>query len=67
METKEPITNIKLKLVNEDGNAFSIMGRARAALRRAGRADLLDAFTKECTSGDYNHLLATCMKYFDCE
>lgn len=64
---REPITDIKLKLVGEDGNAFSIMGRARQALRRNGRADLIDAFTKECTSGDYQHLLATCMKYFICD
>jgi len=53
---QEPITNIKLKLVGEDGNAFSIMGRARQALRRNGRADLIEQFTKECTSGDYSHL-----------
>ena len=64
---QEPITNIKLKLVGEDGNAFFIMGRARQALRRNGRADLIEQFTKDCTSGDYNHLLATCMRYFDCD
>ncbi len=61
---KEPVTDIKLKLVGEDGNAFAIMGRARQALRRNGRSDLIDAFTQECTSGDYSNLLATCMKYF---
>jgi hypothetical protein len=61
---KTPITNIRLTLVGEDGNAFAIMGRARRALRREGRDDLIDAFTKECTSGDYNNLLATCMRYF---
>lgn len=64
-EKKEPITNIKLSLVGEDGNAFSILGRARAALRKARRMDLWDAFHKEATSGDYNNLLATCMRYFD--
>ena len=61
---KTPITDIKLKLVGEDGNAFAVMGRARQALRRNGRSDLIEAFTKECTSGDYNNLLATCLKYF---
>ena len=64
-EKKEPITNIKLTLVGEDRNAFSILGRARAALRRERRMDLWDAFHKEATSGDYNNLLATCMRYFD--
>ena len=67
MATEKPITNLKLKLVGEDGNAFSIMGRARQALRRGGRADLIDQFTKECTSRDYDNLLATCMRYFDCD
>ncbi len=64
-EKSEPITDIKLTLVGEDGNAFAILGRARAALRRARRMDLWDAFHKEATSGDYNNLLATCMRYFD--
>ena len=65
IEKNEPITNIKLALAGEDGNAFMILGRARAALRRAKRMDLWDAFHKEATSGDYNNLLATCMRYFD--
>lgn len=64
-ENNKPITDIKLTLVGEDGNAFMILGRARAALRRARRMDLWDAFNKEATSGDYNKLLATCMRYFD--
>ena len=64
-ENNGPITDIKLTLVGEDGNAFMILGRARAALRRARRMDLWDAFNKEATSGDYNNLLATCMRYFD--
>lgn len=66
-QQQEPITDIKLKLVGEDGNAFSIIGRARQALRRNGRADLVEQFTKECTSGDYANLLATCARYFDCD
>ncbi|MBR0197192.1 MAG: hypothetical protein IJQ34_03570 [Kiritimatiellae bacterium] len=60
----EPITNIHLKLTGEDGNAFFILGRARQALRRARRSDLWEQFHKDATSGDYQNLLATCMKYF---
>ena len=60
----EPITNIHLKLTGEDGNAFFILGRARQALRRARRSDLWEQFHREATSGDYQNLLATCMKYF---
>ena len=67
MATEKPITNLKLKLVGEDGNAFMIMGRARQLLRRNGRADLIEQFTKECTSGSYENLLATCARYFVCE
>ena len=66
-QQQEPITDIRLKLVGEDGNAFMIMGRAMQALRRNGRADLIEQFTKECTSGNYDNLLATCMRYFVCE
>lgn len=60
-------TGLHLKLVGEDGNAFAILGRARAALRRAGKADLIEEFTKEATSSDYHHLLRTCCEWFDCE
>jgi len=55
-----------VKLVGEDGNAFSILGRCRTAARKAGMPkEQFDAFMEEATSGDYNHLLATVMKYFD--
>ena len=64
---QEPSTNLKRKRVGEDGNAFMIMARARQLLRRNGRADLIERFTRECTSGDYDNLLATCARYFDCE
>lgn len=66
-QQQEPITDIRLKLAGEDGNSFMIMGRARQALRRNGRADLIEQFTKECTSGNYDNLLATCMRYFVCD
>lgn len=56
----------KLKLVGEDGNAFSILGRARSAARKAGWSkEEIDAFTEKATSGDYNNVLATCMEFFE--
>ncbi len=55
----------KLKLVGEDGNAFSILARARKVLRRNGMEDKVAEFTEEATSGDYDHLLATCAKWFE--
>jgi hypothetical protein len=55
-----------LKLVGEDGNAFSILGRARKALRKAGATkEQIDQVSEEATSGDYNHLLRTMMDYFE--
>jgi hypothetical protein len=60
-----PKTNIRVKLVGEDGNAFAILARVRSALRRGGRADLVEPFTKEATSGNYTHLLATVMEYVE--
>jgi hypothetical protein len=56
-----------LVLVGEDGNAFNILGRARQALRLAGRGDDWAAFEAEATSGDYDQLLATVMDWFEVE
>lgn len=58
-------SGIRVKLVGKDGNAFAILGRVKEALRRGGRSDLIEAFVKEATSGDYNHLLCTVMEYVD--
>ena len=54
-----------LKLVGTDGNAFAIMGAAARALRKAGRGDEVRAYQAEAMSGDYNHLLAVTMKWFE--
>jgi len=56
----------KLNLLGEDGNTFAILGRAQRTLRRAGYPKKkVDEFMKEATSGDYNHVLSTVMKWFD--
>lgn len=60
-----PKTNIKVKLVGTDGNAFALMGKVSEALRKGGYADLVAEFRKEATSGDYNHLIQTCMDYVE--
>lgn len=55
--------HVKVKLSGRDGNAMMIIGRVNAKLREAGvPKDEVDAFTKEATSGDYDHLLQTVMK-----
>ena len=58
-------TEVPLKLVGEDGNAFSILGRAQKALQGAGLDDLVPTYMEEATAGDYNHLLQTTMEWFD--
>jgi len=56
----------KLKLVGEDGNAFSILGRARSALRKAkATPEQIEEFMVDAKSGDYDHLLQTCIKWFN--
>jgi hypothetical protein len=60
--------HVHVSLVGEDGNAFSILGRVIKAMRR-GKVpqDKIDEFKREATSGDYNKLLQTCMKWVDCD
>ena len=61
-------TKPKLKLIGADGNAFNLLGLARRDAKRAGWPQAkIDEFFQEATSGDYDHLLQTCMKYFDVE
>ena len=53
-------------LVGVDGNAFSIMGYVRSAMKRAQMTSQdIDAYTKDATSSDYNHLLAVSCKMID--
>ncbi len=59
-----PLTEVTVRLVGEDGNAWSIMGRVRQGLRRAGYDNaFLDTFSKECMEGSYDDLLCTVMRY----
>lgn len=58
-------TNVSVRLIGEDGNAFAIMGRVSKALKRGGHADLASEFIAEATSGDYNHLLHTVHEYVE--
>ena len=62
-----PKTTIQVKLVGENGNAFAIIGAVTNALRRGGRADLVEAFQREAMSGDYDYLLRTAMEYVEVE
>ena len=52
-----------LKILGNDGNAFAILGAAQRVAKQNG----LDwkAISAEATSGDYDHLLQTMVKYFE--
>lgn len=56
---------MKYSLVGVDGNAFSVMGFTARALRREGLRDLVERMHEEATAGDYDNLLAVCMRYID--
>jgi hypothetical protein len=54
----------KVKLVGEDGNAFSILARVMKAMKVAGLSkEVIDEYYKEATSGDYDHLLQTTIRW----
>lgn len=57
--------DVIVRLTGTDGNAFSVLGRCQ---RAAEDADVpkpeIDAFLSEAMSGDYQHLLRTCGRYF---
>lgn len=56
---------INIPMVGEDGNAFSILGRVKRIMRRAGLEDTeWEAFHEEATSGDYDNLLVTVVRWF---
>ena len=60
--------DITVQLTGEDGNAFAIMGQCSRAMRKAGCSkEEIDAFMTEAQSGDYDHLLQTCMTWFNVE
>lgn len=57
---------VQVQLSGQDGNAFSVLNLVSKALRQKGVSKLeIETFYKEATSGDYDHLLQTCMKWVD--
>lgn len=61
-----PTEPVKMALVGEDGNAFFIIARLRAALRRAGAdAIYVDDVMKDAMSGDYGHVLQVALGEID--
>ena len=60
---EKPLTDVRVKLVGEDGNAFAILGKVKKALEAAGHDELAKQYLDEATGGDYDHLLQTTMRF----
>jgi len=59
-----PKTDVEVKLVGEDGNAFAIVGKVSRELKRAGYdTDFVKKYQNEATQGDYDQLLRVTMDY----
>lgn len=70
--TKGSLCGQKVKptidLGNMDGNAFNMIGVARKALKKAGYSkEELEEFTKDATSGDYDHVLQVIFNHCEVE
>lgn len=59
-----PWYDLDVQLTGGDGNAFAILGAVQKALRRSAvpAADI-SRFQEEATSGDYDNLLRTAMRW----
>lgn len=58
--------SVKVRLVGTDGNAFSLVGRVSAALRKASvPQEEIRRFQAEAMSGGYDKLLRTITKWVD--
>jgi hypothetical protein len=55
---------VVVKLIGQDGNAFNLIGLVIDALRKAKIDQVtIGEFRNEVTSGDYDHVLQTIMKW----
>lgn len=60
--------NVTVKLTDEDGNAFAILGRVTKAMREAGvEQNEIALFNQTATAGNYDQLLQTVMKWVEVE
>lgn len=56
--------DIEVTLSGYDGNAFAIMARVSDKMRRAKVPQSeIEKYLEESTSGDYDHLLQTAMRW----
>jgi hypothetical protein len=56
-------TNVKVKLIGKDGNAYTILGIVSRELKKKGFGDLVKEYQEKAMSGDYSNLLRVTMEY----
>jgi hypothetical protein len=62
----EPREKPTVNLIGTDGNAFSIIGRVKDALRKAGAdEEYVMNYQVEATRGNYEHLLVVTLQYIN--
>lgn len=55
--------DVHVQLTGTDGNAFALIARVTAALKRAGHRDAVESFANEAMdSGSYDELLTFVMR-----
>jgi len=60
--------DVVVELTSIDGNAFSIMGAVTKSLARAGVSkEERDQYFREATSGTYDDIISTTMKWVSIE
>lgn len=65
---EEKQSGIPCALVGTDGNIYALLGRARQALRRGGRPDLVEPMTKEVlASKSYEEAIGHICEYVEAE
>jgi len=66
MEPKYP--KIKVKLTGKNGNAWNLLGVMSKAMKKAKLPkEEICLFTTQAMSGNYDHLLRTCMEWVTVE
>ena len=64
MPTEIKYPGITVDLSNVDGNAFAVLIKVKRALIEGDVSkDDVAIFIAEATSGDYDHMLQTCMEW----
>jgi hypothetical protein len=68
IEREDYIMKPRVKLIGEDGNIFSIMGRVTKALKREGLFEQAKEYSNRIFNcGSYSEALSITMEYVDVE